>query len=43
MMNKECICGKVMPYKTDQDKAFFAMYHSNCTNDDSALDSILVY
>ena len=42
-MSKECVCGKVMPYETDQDKLFFDMYHSQCTNDDSVFDSILVY
>jgi hypothetical protein len=42
-MNKECVCGKVMPYETDRDKVFFAMYHSECTNDDNAFESALVY
>lgn len=36
---KTCVCGKIMPYETDADKAFFDRYHSACTNDTSALDN----
>jgi hypothetical protein len=39
-MNRICICGKELPYKTDQDKLFYSMYHSQCTDDDSAFDSL---
>lgn len=36
---KTCICGKVLPYETDSDKMFFDKYHSNCTDDMTALDT----
>ena len=42
-MNKVCVCGKELPYKTQQDINFFNLYHSSCTDDQSALDNDLVY
>jgi hypothetical protein len=42
-MNKICVCGKELPYETEADIRFFNIYHSNCTDDQSVLDSGLVY
>lgn len=42
-MNKICVCGKELPYDTQQDIFFFNLYHSECTEDQSILDSNLVY
>jgi hypothetical protein len=42
-MNKRCICGKEMPYETEDDVRFFNMYHSSCTDDQSVFDTGLVY
>jgi hypothetical protein len=43
VMNKVCVCGKTLPYETEQDQFFFDKYHSNCTDDVSDLDFPLVY
>lgn len=43
VMNKICVCGKELPYKTEEDIRFFNMYHGACTDDQSALDVGLVY
>jgi len=42
-MNKLCLCGKEMPYKTEEDVRFFNMYHGSCTDDQTAFDIELVY
>lgn len=42
-MNKICVCGKELPYKTDQDIRFFNLYHSNCTDDQTAFDQHMIY
>lgn len=42
-MNKICVCGKELPYETEQDIRFFNIYHLNCTDDQSELDFPLVY
>lgn len=43
VMNKTCVCGKTLPYKTDEDINFYNQYHSQCTSDTSILDSTVIY
>lgn len=42
-MNKECVCGKVLPYQTEEDIRFYTLYHSNCTDNLDILDLPMVY
>ena len=39
---KICVCSKILPYETKEDKLFFEMYHLECTDDFSILKDYMV-
>jgi hypothetical protein len=42
-MSKTCVCGKELPYETEEDIRFFNIYHANCTDDQSVFDQPMLY
>lgn len=39
---KTCICGKTLPYLTDEDILFYNKYHSLCTDSEDAWETVML-